>query len=56
MHPAKLQQELGHSDYSTTQRYVDLAGTVFADEAVLLERRMLGAVESSTVPSEPEST
>jgi hypothetical protein len=56
MHPAKPQQELGHSDYSTTQRYVDLAGTVFADEAVLLERRLLGAVESSTVPSEPEST
>jgi integrase/recombinase XerD len=47
-HPAQLQQELGHSDYRTTQRYVNLAGTVFTDEAAALERRMLGApVEDS---------
>jgi hypothetical protein len=52
-----LMVKLGHTDFRTTQRYVNLAGVVFADEAAALERRMNGsAVESSTDLSEPEST
>jgi integrase len=53
--PGTIQAKLGHSDYRTTQRYVNLAGVVFADEAAALERRMLG-VESSTDLSESENT
>ena len=57
MSPAKLQQKLGHTNYRVTQRYVNLAGVVFSDEAEALERRLLGAsVESSTDPSEPQRT
>lgn len=56
MHPDKLRATLGHTDHRVTQRYVNLAGVVFADEAAALERRMLGAVESSTELSEPERT
>jgi hypothetical protein len=55
MNPAKLQTKLGHRDFRVTQRYVNLAGVVFADEAEALERRLLG-VESSTDLSEPERT
>jgi hypothetical protein len=29
----------GHSDFSTTQLYIDLAGKTFRDEAERLERR-----------------
>lgn len=56
MSPAKLQQKLGHTNFRVTQRYVNLAGVVFADEAEALEQRLLGAVESSTDLSEPQST
>ena len=55
MDNARLQAKLGHSDFRTTQRYVNLAGVVFADEAEALEQRLL-AVEPSTDLSEPEST
>jgi hypothetical protein len=51
-----LQVKLGHANFSTTQRYVNLAGVVFAEEAAALERRMNGLVESSTRPAEPETT
>jgi integrase len=40
--PAALQARAGHSDYSTTQVYVDLAGETFREEAVRLEERLLG--------------
>jgi integrase len=33
MSPAKLQHKLGHTNFRVTQRYVNLAGVVFADEA-----------------------
>jgi len=60
MNPAKLQAKLGHRDFRVTQRYVNLAGVVFADEAAALEARMLGtgasSVESSTDLTESEST
>jgi hypothetical protein len=46
----------GHSDMKTTRIYLHLAGTVFRDEAEALERRLLGAVETSTDISASEST
>jgi integrase len=52
-----LQVKLGHANFSTTQRYVNLAGVVFAEEAAALERRMNGVLgESSPDLSEPKST
>jgi integrase len=38
--PAALQARAGHSDYSTTQLYIDLAGETFREEAERLERRL----------------
>ena len=35
-----LMVKLGHADFRTTQRYVNLAGVVFADDAAALEVRM----------------
>jgi hypothetical protein len=32
----------GHSDFKTTQRYIDLAGEVFRSEAERLEERLWG--------------
>jgi integrase len=54
--PIALMTKAGHSDMKTTQIYLHLAGTVFRDEAAALERRLLGAVESSTDLSESQST
>jgi site-specific recombinase XerD len=47
--PAALQARAGHSDYSTTQIYIDLAGERFREEAERLEQRLSGteAVEKS---------
>ena len=39
--PAALQARAGHSDYSTTQLYIDLAGETFRAEAERLEERLL---------------
>ena len=33
----------GHSDFKTTQGYIDLAGETFRAEAELLEQRLFGA-------------
>jgi integrase len=41
--PAALMARAGHSDFATTQLYIDLAGERFRDEAELLERRLWGA-------------
>ena len=41
--PAAIQARAGHADFSTTQRYINLAGVVFRDEAVRAEARILGA-------------
>jgi integrase len=43
--PAAIQARAGHADFSTTQRYIDLAGVNFRDEAERAERRMWGAVQ-----------
>jgi integrase len=40
--PAALMAIAGHSDFKTTQGYIDLAGETFRDEAELAEQRMLG--------------
>lgn len=42
--PGALQPRAGHSDLSTTQRYIDLAGVLFRDEADVAEARMFGIV------------
>jgi integrase len=56
--PSVLMYEAGHSSMAITQRYIDLAGVVFAEEAAQAERRMLGAVstEPSTDLTTPENT
>lgn len=44
--PAALMARAGHSDFKTTQGYIDLAGETFREEADRLERRLWG--DSST--------
>jgi hypothetical protein len=34
----------GHSDFKTTQLYIDLAGETFREEAERLEQRLLGGM------------
>lgn len=41
--PTKLMALAGHSDFATTQGYIDLAGEVFRDEAARLEERLFGS-------------
>ena len=43
--PGALQARAGHSDLSTTQRYIDLAGVLFRDEAEAAEARTFGVAE-----------
>ena len=45
-----LQARSGHSDMSITQRYIDLAGVRFRDEADLAERRLFGVPVSAVGP------
>jgi integrase len=40
--PAAIQARAGHASYSTTERYVNLAGVAFRDEAQAAEDRVLG--------------
>jgi integrase len=40
--PAALMARAGHSDFATTQGYIDLAGETFREEAELLEARLFG--------------
>jgi hypothetical protein len=44
-HGSKLQARARHASFATTQRYIDLAGVAFHEEAQALEERML---QSST--------
>ena len=41
--PAALMARAGHSDFKTTQAYIDLAGEMFREEAERLERRLWGS-------------
>jgi integrase len=43
---AVLQARAGHSSYSTTQLYVDLAGVRFREEAERVEDRVLGGIST----------
>jgi integrase len=43
--PAALMARAGHTDYKTTQGYIDLAGQTYREEAELAEQRLLGAVQ-----------
>jgi integrase len=57
--PIAVMTKAGHANMSTTKRYIHLAGVVFADEALALERRLLGAglsTEPSTRLTAPEPT
>jgi integrase len=58
--PAAIQARAGHADFSTTQKYINLAGVVFRDEAERAEARILGpwvpdsgtdSADETTVPS-----
>jgi integrase len=40
--PVSIQTRAGHSSYSTTQRYIDLAGVVFREEADRLDEHLFG--------------
>ena len=40
--PLSIQTRAGHSSFSTTQRYIDLAGVVFREEAERLEQHLFG--------------
>jgi integrase len=44
--PAALMARAGHSDFKTTQGYIDLAGETFREEAQRLERRLWGGEET----------
>ena len=49
--PLAIMKHAGHSDFKTTQRYIDLAGVTFREEAERAERRLLGeAVRSEESP------
>lgn len=53
--PIAVMTKAGHSNMSTTRRYMHLAGTVFRDEATALESRLLGAASlyPTLYPHEP---
>jgi integrase len=44
MSPAALMARAGHSDFATTQIYIDLAGETFRQEAERLDERLFGPV------------
>jgi integrase len=44
--PAALMARAGHSDFATTQGYIDLAGEVFRQEAERLEERLFGGART----------
>ncbi len=44
--PAALMARAGHSDFKTTQGYIDLAGEQFRDDADRLEERLWGGTST----------
>jgi integrase len=52
--PLSIMKHAGHSDFKTTQRYIDLAGVTFREEAERAERRLLGEFVRSD--ESPEAT
>jgi integrase len=58
--PEVLMSRAGNSSYSTTRRYIDLAGEQFRNEADRLEERLWGGSGTATryqaAPSSPDET
>lgn len=52
--PIAIMPDAGHASYSTTKRYVKLAGVIFPDAAAAHAQRLL-STEPSTDRSTPES-
>ena len=48
--PAALMARAGHSDFATTQLYIDLAGETFREEAELLDARLEAAFGQKSGP------
>jgi integrase len=46
--PAALMARAGHSDFKTTQGYIDLAGETFREEAELADARVFGALDQKS--------
>jgi integrase len=46
MGPAAMMARAGHSDFKTTQGYIDLAGETFREEAKLADERLFGQKEA----------
>jgi hypothetical protein len=46
--PAALRARAGHSDFKTTQGYIDLVGETFREEAALHEERLFGQKSGQT--------
>jgi integrase len=46
--PATIQARAGHADFSTTHKYINLAGVVFRGEAEQAEARILGVPDLGT--------
>jgi hypothetical protein len=56
-HGSKLQARAGHASFATTQRYIDLAGVTFHEEAQALEEQILrSSTEVSTRLTAPQPT
>jgi integrase len=53
--PAALMARAGHSDFKTTQAYIDLAGETFRVEAERLERRLWGPDQYQIPVPNPDS-
>jgi len=48
--PTALMARAGHSDFATTQLYIDLAGETFREEAELLDERLEAAFGQKSGP------
>ena len=53
---AALQARAGHGDLATTQRYIDLAGVSFREEALIAEQRMFGVESGRNYPGLMQET
>ena len=54
--PAALMARAGHSSFTTTQGYIDLAGETFREEADRLERRLWGETSTKKRYQETDSS
>jgi integrase len=52
--PEALMSRAGHASYSTTRRYIDLAGEQFREEAERLEERLWGQSSTNRRTKTPE--